>query len=142
MILFRQAHLTRHLGETAEGHRAVIPAVLLSNGIKIVAKVINIMPETGMKYLATALGQHIASGGSLSLSGSKQLQLECDYRGMCTIGGDTLSDSFALGQILLSIQGGKDNQRKDILSLEGSTAQFAQRKLNPRPRRTRHCRTY
>ena len=42
---------------------------------------------------------------------------------MCTIGGDTLSDSFALGQILLSIQGGKDNQ-KDILSPEGSTAQF------------------
>ena len=82
------------------------------------------MPETGMKYLATALGQHIASGGSLSLSGSKQLRLECDYRGMCTIGDDTLTDSFALGQILMSIQGGKDNQRKDILSLEGSTAQF------------------
>ena len=91
---------------------------------KSLPKVINIMPETGMKYLATALGQHIASGGSLSLSGSKQLQLECDYRGMCTIGGDTLTDSFALGQILLSIQGGKGNQRKDILSLEGSTAQF------------------
>ena len=91
---------------------------------KSLPKVINIMPETGMKYLATALGQHIASGGSLSLSGNKQLQLECDYRGMCTIGGDTLTGSFALGQILLSTQGGVDNQREDVLSMEGSTAQF------------------
>ena len=89
-----------------------------------IPKVINIMPETGMKYLATALGQHLASGGSLSLNGDDQIKLECDYRGMCTIGSSDGNDSFALGEILLSIQGGKENVRNDILTLHGSTAQF------------------
>eukprot|EP00943_MAST-04B_sp_MAST-4B-sp1_P000694 g694.t1 len=91
---------------------------------KQLPKAINIQPETGLKYMAYALGQHLASGGSLSLSGENKIKLECDYRGMCTIGNSNEDDNYALGKILLSIQGGENNTRKDLLTLKGSTAQF------------------
>jgi hypothetical protein len=86
------------------------------------AKAIN--PESGLNLLAAALGEHIGTGGGMDINGDHSIHLECDHTGACKVPNDKLDGGFDLGHLLVSIQGSQENEREDVMHIQGSTAQF------------------